>query len=57
MASYTHQNENCDLTDMNLPSPDGQEDPELLLNAWLGELDTLTAVSHVWEKNFHALHR
>lgn len=30
---------------MDLPSPDATEDPELLLNAWLGELDTLTAVS------------
>lgn len=47
MASYTHQNDSCNTqrAELNLPSPDGQEDPETLLNAWLGELDTLTAVS------------
>lgn len=47
MANYTHQNETIYDTqaEQDLPSPDGPEDPEILLNAWLGELDTLTAVS------------
>ncbi|KAK7579572.1 hypothetical protein V9T40_000201 [Parthenolecanium corni] len=30
-------------THSELPSPDGPDDPETLLNIWLDELDTLTA--------------
>ncbi|XP_065219917.1 amyloid beta A4 precursor protein-binding family B member 1-interacting protein-like isoform X2 [Planococcus citri] len=53
MASYAHQNENIYDTqaEQDLPSPDGPEDPELLLNAWLGELDTLTADLESFDKN------
>lgn len=43
MTNYRSENGICQ--EMDLPSPDAAEDPELLLNAWLGELDTLTAVS------------
>lgn len=34
---------------------DGQEDPEALLNAWLGELDTLTMVSLTFVLTIHSI--
>lgn len=41
-------------THSELPSPDGPDDPETLLNIWLDELDTLTAVSFlVGTRNFY----
>lgn len=45
MANYGLHYDTDHFTDTELPSPDGPEDPEALLNIWLDELDTLTSVS------------
>ncbi|XKL67953.1 hypothetical protein PGB90_003444 [Kerria lacca] len=43
MANNTILGEKDRSHEMDLPSPDSTDDPELLLNVWLDELDTLTA--------------
>lgn len=47
MANNTILGEKDRSHEMDLPSPDSTDDPELLLNVWLDELDTLTAVSFI----------
>lgn len=47
MANCSPKIEQNLCQEADLPSPDAVDDSELLLNAWLDELNTLTAVSFV----------